>query len=149
MGWNFRKIDIQIRAGDNAFKDDPNVTETAWKMAAAHFACAAEIEKTRASPGQRVIFFVMSDSVTLRQATKARLGNKLLTEMETPSLHIGSVDGGSCQAELQIKASRLAVGDMLSKWQTIIFTQTTAGLVVWLYGAHTRGTTSTLSTTAC
>ena len=108
------KIGIQIRVGDNVLKNDTNTPETAWKMAAAHFACAAEIEKTRASPGQRVIYFLMSDSITVRQAAKVRLGEKLFTDTQMPSLHIGCVDGGSCQAERQIKALRLAVGDMLS-----------------------------------
>ena len=69
------KIGIHIRVGDSALRNDTNTPERAWKMTAAHFACAEEIEKTRASPGQRVIYFLMSDSITVRQAAKARLGD--------------------------------------------------------------------------
>ena len=105
------KIGIQIRVGDRVFKDD--VADVSWESIAPFFACAYEIEKTRIVPGQAVLYYLTSDSLAVRRLAKDRLGDKLLTEVDTLSNHI-ACEVGNCDPDQQASALRRAVGDLLS-----------------------------------
>ena len=105
------KIGIQVRLGDHLFTG--NDSSPSWERVAPYFACASEIEKTRALPGQRVIYYMMSDSLALRRLAKARLGDKLLTDIETTTAHV-ACNRGTCVPEQQGLALRYAVGDLIT-----------------------------------
>jgi hypothetical protein len=108
-------IGIQVRIGDQVFRGIENDTgEDAWRSAAPYFECAAEIERSRALSGQTVLYFLVSDSLALRRMAKARLGDKVLTDVDTPSAHSTCFDGGACTLDAQVRALRQAAGDMLS-----------------------------------
>lgn len=105
------KIGIQIRLGDRMFMG--NNTAPNWDNVAPYFACAQEIERTRALPGQRVVYFMMSDSLALRRLAKSRLGEKLLTDVDTSTAHV-ACNSGNCAPERQGLALRYAVGDLIT-----------------------------------
>ena len=105
------KIGIQVRLGDRMFTGSN--ASPSWESVEAYFACAFEIEKTRALPGQRVIYYMMSDSLALRRLAKARLGDKLLTDVETNTAHV-ACNQGTCVPEQQGLALRYAIGDLIT-----------------------------------
>ena len=108
------KIGIQVRLGDRSFTS--NNTSPSWDSVAPYFACANEIEKTRALPGQRVVYYLMSDSLALRRLAKAQLGAKLLTDVETTTAHVACEAGNmdTCDPEQQALALRYAIGDIMT-----------------------------------
>jgi hypothetical protein len=54
----------------------------------AFFDCAAQLEAgRRASPQQPVLYYLISDSVRLRQLAAAALGPKLVTSLDVPVQH--------------------------------------------------------------
>jgi hypothetical protein len=108
------KIGIQIRLGDRVFKANASTHELAWDTIAPYFKCAAEIERTRALPGQAVIYYLMSDSLAVRRMAKQRFGQKLITDVDTPSVHVGCYHGGTCSHEQQVLALRRAVGEIMA-----------------------------------
>lgn len=73
------KIGVQIRTGDLANLADP-ANRTAIDLYRAFFDCAQQIEDTRIKPGQRVIWYFLSDSLNLRQAVSSVFGNKVLVK---------------------------------------------------------------------
>ena len=111
------KIGIQVRIGDKVFSNQ-NLSnandEAAWASVAPFFKCADEIAKTRARPGQPVLYYLISDSIGLRRLAKTKLGDKLLTDVDTPSEHVACIGGGSCDTGEQVSALRRAVGDLIS-----------------------------------
>eukprot|EP00271_Cylindrocystis_brebissonii_P004218 TRINITY_DN15839_c0_g1_i2.p1 TRINITY_DN15839_c0_g1~~TRINITY_DN15839_c0_g1_i2.p1 ORF type:complete len:504 (-),score=25.03 TRINITY_DN15839_c0_g1_i2:420-1931(-) len=92
------KIGVNVRTGDRSFAYDD---ETFVDAAVPYVHCAEEIEATRRKPGQRVVWYVISDSLKLRQYVKSSLGEKVVTNTETKSIHpmcseLESFGVGSC-----------------------------------------------------
>jgi hypothetical protein len=81
------KIGIQIRVGDRTLvKGRRDFTPLAQYDA--FFDCAAQLEASRrASPRQRVLYYLISDSVRLRKLAVAALGPKLVTSLDVPVQH--------------------------------------------------------------
>jgi len=81
------KIDINIRAGDTVMdggeSDDPN----AWRNFQSYFDCAQEIENSRVRAGQKVVWYLMSDSLSVRLSAKRQFGEKILTDTSTRHVH--------------------------------------------------------------
>jgi hypothetical protein len=83
------RIGIQVRLGDQAMwangpaPDPRKVLAQKWKF----FKCAERLEAAFAAPGQKVVWFLNSDSQQLRQAAKAKYGSKLLTDDELVMVH--------------------------------------------------------------
>ena len=73
------KIGIQLRTGDLANLADAS-PRTSIEVFKAFFDCAHEIEETRRRPGQRVIWYFISDSLPLRSAVAAEFKGKVLVE---------------------------------------------------------------------
>lgn len=76
----------QVRHGDRVMGSgdwkDSNPNDTVAR-AAAFFDCAQQIESSQATPGQKVLWYLNSDSHSLRLAAKQRFGAKLLTDTTT------------------------------------------------------------------
>lgn len=51
-------------------------------MKSAFFACADEIERTRAYPGQKVVWYLISDSMNLRRDALKVYSHKLITSID-------------------------------------------------------------------
>eukprot|EP00878_Enallax_costatus_P034099 GHUV01037724.1.p1 GENE.GHUV01037724.1~~GHUV01037724.1.p1 ORF type:complete len:222 (-),score=30.36 GHUV01037724.1:334-999(-) len=83
------KIGIQVRLGDWVFSSDqaPDVSKL-LASAANHLDCAQKIEKVYALPGQRVIWYFMSDSLDLSKAVQQKYGSKVLTETKFRPGHV-------------------------------------------------------------
>lgn len=74
------KIGIQIRTGDHAhLADSDAISREDIGLFQAFFDCAQQIEATRLKRGQRIIWYVISDSVSLRKAVYERFGGKVFT----------------------------------------------------------------------
>lgn len=86
------KIGIMVRVGDHVFKGS---TQSDSDAAMAYvngpgdlyFRCAAAVEKAFALPGQEVVWYLISDSVAVRQAAKSKFGAKVLTDQGTKVIH--------------------------------------------------------------
>jgi hypothetical protein len=79
------RIGIQVRAG--AYKSDDHLPrpstvpdDVMQSIFSGYFKCAMEAEQAFAKPGQRVIWFLMSDSPQLRQSARKTFGAKVVTE---------------------------------------------------------------------
>ena len=83
------KIGIQIRAGDRVWRaggsgsGGPRIADYH-----AFFKCAADLEAAFALPGQQVVWYLVSDSVELRQAAVAEYGSKLVTTINQNIQHV-------------------------------------------------------------
>jgi hypothetical protein len=77
------KIGINIRVGDSAFLNDT----VPIRQYMPYFDCAQEIEDSRRLPGQQVVWFLISESLSLRQAARDLFGEKVLTDLKTPAIH--------------------------------------------------------------
>ena len=73
------KIGVQIRTGDLANLGD-STNRTNAELYHAFFDCAQEIEDSRRKPGQRVLWYFLSDSLSLRRAVTAKYGGKVLVK---------------------------------------------------------------------
>ena len=84
---NILKIGISIRVGDRVFREDINQTkekiEEEWNKVDSYFKCAKEIEETRKTEKQSVIWYLMADSLLIRREAKKRYQNKILTDVDT------------------------------------------------------------------
>lgn len=81
------KIGIQIRVGDRTLAKGRR-DFTGLVQYDAFFDCAAQLEANRrASPKQRVLYYMISDSVRLRKLASAALGPKLVTSLDVPVQH--------------------------------------------------------------
>ena len=59
----------------------------------------------------------MSDSLTSRQAAKARYGDKLITDTQAAAVHVGcDSEAGGCRgnASTRAHAMQAAIGDLLA-----------------------------------
>ncbi|GAQ83628.1 hypothetical protein KFL_001550180 [Klebsormidium nitens] len=103
------KIGIMVRVGDHVFKGDD---DTPLETAAADLACVEQIEENRLRSGQQVLWYFLSESLTLRQKVKERYGDKVLTNTERVAKHPDcTLNGESCaQAERDSAAAGLVFG---------------------------------------
>jgi hypothetical protein len=76
------KIGLQIRTGDDVITGREVARPEKLQP---WFHCAEEIERTRSLPGQTVVWYLISDSVAMRQYAKERYGEKLLTTVFQPA----------------------------------------------------------------
>ena len=89
------RIGIQIRSGDKVIEKEAKGTvqqqvltmNDVLKPSAHFFKCAERLEAAFATPGQKVIWFLNSDSQAVRQAAKAVYGDKLLTDDSLGVVH--------------------------------------------------------------
>ena len=123
------KIGIAVRVGDEVFggrdKREQDDEAYLWSIAEPYFDCASQIEATRAQPGQRVLIYLISESLNLRQLAKERLGDKILTDSSTRYDHPDDVHnnkndkyndrkGGPSASEELDRAMQHAVGQVLA-----------------------------------
>lgn len=119
------KIGIQIRFNDTVLtKDMPGPALLHQKLHM--FACAQEIENDRRTPGQKVIWYLISDSVALRRAAREKYGDKVLTDDRMRPAHLDcEINGQKCDAESVKYVLRSAVAEMLlfslTDYQVITF----------------------------
>eukprot|EP00775_Hariotina_reticulata_P006113 gene6113-6352_t len=114
-------IGIQVRTGDDTLKRQQTLEEgkSLLKKYQAFFTCAQRIEATYAAAGQKVIWFLNSDSLALRQAAHQEYGVKLLTETISPAVHIDCSNQfnrnlSRCDSAWADVAMQDAVGAMLT-----------------------------------
>lgn len=108
------KIGIAIRTGDwTAFKGDDNVSLATYS---AFFDCAREIELSRQVPGQKVVWYLISDSLQLRKQAKEKFGAKLLTDTSTKHSHIDCnwIGNSTCNEAILNQALQRAVADVVT-----------------------------------
>jgi hypothetical protein len=114
------KIGLQVRTGDGVFtagESDDAVSAAALARSATWFECAQKIEEKFAAPGQRVLWFLNSDSKQLRKAAKAKYGAKLVTDDELAMTHpdcFQAKDKQSCQQATMDVAYQHSLGSMMT-----------------------------------
>lgn len=80
------RIAIHIRAGDHIFVQNDNVTIEVWHQAI--FNCAQDIENTRKlHPDQRVIWYLISESKSIRLWAKQQYEDKIITDTDKDPVH--------------------------------------------------------------
>lgn len=113
------KIGIQIRLGDGVFRgaDKEQPPEETLKVGADWFECAKHLEKAYAAPGQKVVWYLNSDSQQVRKAAKAVYGDKLITDdelmMTHPDCHQGK-EKSACEQAAMDSALQHSLGAMLT-----------------------------------
>eukprot|EP00906_Rhabdomonas_costata_P020408 RCo029699 len=132
------RIGIQLRTGDNVFihRDDHRV------MVYAHFFdCAAQIEQDRRKPEHtKVIWYLASDSLSVRREAKNKYGEKLITNTHSPTVHTECVthNASTCDRSVVRKAFQTAVAELylLSRTQYHVLTHIGGfgQLAAWLSG---------------
>jgi hypothetical protein len=85
------RIGIQIRAGDQLLMSNGNHTVNIHDYMT-FFRCAQQIESFAQHPGQQSIWYLMTDSLALRQEAKKKFGNKLLVAMNATVEHTSKED---------------------------------------------------------
>ncbi|WIA20350.1 hypothetical protein OEZ85_006181 [Tetradesmus obliquus] len=113
------RIGIQVRFGDKlAFLHSAALAPSALlALAAPYFACAQGLEEAYAAPGQRVVWFVISDSGAFRKAAVKRYGDKVLTDDQLQLVHVAchlNDDPSLCKDSTLQLAVQHSVGEMLS-----------------------------------
>lgn len=113
------KIGIKVRLEDRVFANQHNETlgEEQLQQAAPYFECARRLEKTFATPGQRVVWFLISDALPLRLAApKTFSSEKLLTDTVAASWHTDCFvhNHKACGAKTMERATQEALGGMLA-----------------------------------
>lgn len=137
-------IGLQVRTDDavfNAGESDGVVSEAALARGASWFECAQKIEEKFAVPGQRVLWFLNSDSKQLRKAAKAKYGDKLVTDDELAMIHpdcFQAKDKQLCQQATMDTAFQHSLGPLLTFSMTQYHVITKASgfgrLGAWLSG---------------
>lgn len=97
---NVLKLGIQIRTSDAALVSGKDNTGFQWQYQA-FFKCAADVEKQMRRPGQKVVWFVVSSSVALRQYVYKQYGAKVVTSLEAEVKHISMDTSSSDHALMQ------------------------------------------------
>ena len=105
------RIGIQIRT-DDAILNGAAADEKSIDERSNFFECASDIESVRARPGQRVVWYLVSDSMAVRRQAKERYGDKVMTRLDGLTLkHVG--DKGGFEDETERRAAFLsAAGEM-------------------------------------
>jgi hypothetical protein len=111
------RIGIQARLGDGVFtKQDSNLGASQLAVAALYFACAEKLEKAFAVPGQKVVWYLISDALPLRVAAKQKYGDKLLTDTTTVTQHVDcqTFNPDSCSKEAMDLSMQHSIGQLLA-----------------------------------
>ena len=59
----------------------------------------------------QVVWFLVSDSLTSRQAAKARYGDKLVTDTQAAAVHVGcDSEAGGCRGNVTSRANAMQAG---------------------------------------
>eukprot|EP01035_Chromulina_nebulosa_P033014 gene33014-44169_t len=110
------KIGIHIRLGDEEFAGQQSLERgrTLLQDYQNYFLCAQEIENTRRIANQTVIWYLISDSLSLRLAAHEKYGSKVFVEKVKP-LHLdckmAKID---CTNSGQNTSMVMAAGEMLA-----------------------------------
>lgn len=135
-------IGIQVRFGDRIIKRDFNdafparTVDRAWQ----YFECAEHLERTHALPGQKVVWYLNSDSRQLRVAAKEMYGEKVITDTSTVAVHpdCSYLNPESCRKDTMDAAMQHAVGAMLTfsmtDFHVISYVSGFGRLPAWLSG---------------
>ena len=112
------KISVNIRVGDATFDPEYDSTVT-LEPYLPYFDCAREIETFALVPNQKVVWYVTSDSLRLRQLVKQRYGAKVLTEENLRYMHGDCGDSkakryGNCTPSASDFSIRMAAGQILA-----------------------------------
>lgn len=98
---NTLRIGIQIRAGDWYLFTNGQHT-VALTQFNGYFSCAEQIEKfARTSPDQEVIWYLMTDSVSLRQSAVDKYGTKVVTSLSGKIEH-SSKEASVCKTDCTV-----------------------------------------------
>lgn len=113
------KIGIQVRVGDWVFTRNRPQNDSTWLARAQdHLDCAGQIEKVYAAPGQKVVWYFMSDSIDLSKAVQRRYGSKVLTETKYKPEHVDCKvykrKPEACNTSMVNQALQHALGQMLT-----------------------------------
>ena len=92
------KIAIQIRAGDAILLKD--TAEAAHYSS--FFKCAEEIEQWAKKPGQRVMWYLATDSRRVREYATTRYGEKLLSPLNIKIEHSSKEQNTGCSANCSV-----------------------------------------------
>eukprot|EP00271_Cylindrocystis_brebissonii_P005362 TRINITY_DN17373_c0_g1_i1.p1 TRINITY_DN17373_c0_g1~~TRINITY_DN17373_c0_g1_i1.p1 ORF type:complete len:502 (-),score=81.35 TRINITY_DN17373_c0_g1_i1:458-1963(-) len=95
-------IGVNVRVGDRVFSDDSG---TPLSEATAYLECAKQVEETRRAEGQEVVWYFISDSLTLRKKVNEEIGEKLLVNIEQKTIHPNCAfyGPGACEDEAKAK----------------------------------------------
>ena len=110
------KIGIHVRVGDAEFAAPHDIVKGRVQIEKflAYFRCAQEIENSRKKENQTVIWYVISDSLSIRLAAQERFGSKVLIDkLRASHLDCNHV-ATSCKEHAQNVSMQLAVGEMLA-----------------------------------
>jgi len=102
-------IGIHIRLGDHAFANE-NVN---WTIVEPFFSCAQQIEDDHRRLGQDIIWYVISDSRTVRHQAQQHYGDKVLTKAQATVQHTANHEGRAAEGQevLSLDGLRTAVGE--------------------------------------
>jgi hypothetical protein len=113
------KISINIRVGDPVFDPEYDQRTTKLDIYEPYFICASNIESFARLPNQRVIWYLTSDSLRLRQLAKQKYGEKILTEENLRYVHGDCGDSnfkgkryGNCTKASQDFSIRMSAGQI-------------------------------------
>jgi hypothetical protein len=87
------RIGIQIRTGDATFRDAHRSrslgdNDQLLSKYAVFFDCAQEISKSRGGNFQKVLWYLVTDSVAIRQAAARKYGDRIVTDQSFLPAHI-------------------------------------------------------------
>jgi hypothetical protein len=110
-----------VRFGDKLMNNDglhgTVSTTMLMDLAAPFFDCATQIESALSVPGQRVIWYLLSDNGSFRRAAKERYGEKLLTDTALQAMHTDCKRNGNptlCSESTMNVALQHSIGSMLA-----------------------------------
>jgi hypothetical protein len=86
-------------------------------LAAPFFDCAKQLESALAVPGQRIIWYLLSDNGSFRRAAKDRYGDKILTDTALQAVHTDckrNRDATLCSESTMNVALQQSIGSMLA-----------------------------------
>eukprot|EP01035_Chromulina_nebulosa_P024605 gene24605-32045_t len=110
------KIGIHIRVGDYEFAAPHDLVKGRKQIQdyEDYFRCAQEIEDSRRESNQPVIWYVISDSLSIRLAAQEKFGSKVLIDRVRASHLDCDSTKLSCAELAQNQSLQLAVGEMLA-----------------------------------
>lgn len=89
-------VGIQIRTGDTSMKDAEYDKVNTVELHNSFFQCASELAEEYATPEQKIVYFLVTDSQHLRKDAAARFGDTIVTSglgIEHVHQRSGHVDG--------------------------------------------------------
>lgn len=101
------KIGIQIRLGDSFLQGNNEPMEhgeATFDFVKQFFECAEGLQGTFGQPGQQVVWFLISDSIQVRQAAVDMYGSdRVMTRLESPG-HVANTAGADQQQAMLLAA---------------------------------------------